>query len=83
MEVTAAEFSSDRGGTRGAPPRRKFGRDNSSKSGGVNVIGGKDEQYNEYYDKLQGYDDTSSLNNVNGELDQETIEAAEAGTSAD
>jgi hypothetical protein len=54
------------GGTRGAPPRRGFGN-NSNRNGGVNGIGGEDEQYNEYYNEL----DTPSLNNVNGELDQE------------
>jgi hypothetical protein len=50
------------GGTRGAPPRRGFGN-NSNRNSGVNGIGGEDEQYDEYY--------TPSLNNVNGELDQE------------
>jgi hypothetical protein len=54
------------GGTRGAPPRRGFGN-NSNRNGSVNGIGGEDEQYDEYYNEL----DTPSLNNVNGELDQE------------
>jgi hypothetical protein len=57
------------GGTRGGPPRKKFGRDNNSRSSGVNGIGGEDEQYDEYYDKHKGYGNTPSLNNVNGELD--------------
>jgi hypothetical protein len=58
------------GGTRGAPSRRRFGN-NNNRNGGVNGMGGEDEQYDEYCDKLQGYDNTPSLNNVNGELDQE------------
>jgi hypothetical protein len=43
----------------------------TTRNSGVNGIGGEDEQYDKYCDKLQGYDDTPSLNNVNGELDQE------------
>jgi hypothetical protein len=58
------------GGTRGAPPRRGFGN-NSNRNGGVNGIGGEDKQYDEYYNELEGYDNTPSLNNVNGELYQE------------
>jgi hypothetical protein len=60
------------GGTRGAPTRRGFGN-NSNRNGGVNGIEGEDEQYDEYYNELEGYDDTPSLNNVNGELDQEKL----------
>jgi hypothetical protein len=35
----------------------------------VNGIGGEDEQYDEYFNKQQGYSDTPSINNINGELD--------------
>jgi hypothetical protein len=59
------------GGTRGATPRRGFGNNNNSnRNGGVNGIGKEDGQYEEYYNELGGYDNTPSLNNVNGELDQ-------------
>jgi hypothetical protein len=60
------------GGTRGAAPRRGFGNNNNSnRNGGVNGIGEEDGQYEQYYNELGGYDDTPSLNNVNGELNQE------------
>jgi hypothetical protein len=66
-------YPQTRGGvTRGAAPRREFGNNNNSnRNGGVNGIGEEDGQYKQYYNKLGGYDDTRSLNNVNGELDQE------------
>jgi hypothetical protein len=47
-DLNGCIYRIEKGGTRGAPPRRKFGRDNNSKSGGVNGIGGEDEQYDEY-----------------------------------
>jgi hypothetical protein len=50
-----------RGETRGAPPRRGFGN-NSNRNGCVNGIGGEDEQYKEYYNKL----DTLRNGGVNG-----------------
>jgi hypothetical protein len=50
-----------REGTRGAPLRRGFGN-KSNRNGGVNGIGGEDEQYEEYYNKL----DTLRNGGVNG-----------------
>jgi hypothetical protein len=57
------------GGTRGTAPRRRFGYNN--RNGRVNSIGEEDGQYDQYYNEQGGQDDTPSLNNVNGELDQE------------
>jgi hypothetical protein len=57
------------GGTRGTAPRRGFGYNN--RNGGVNGIGEEDGQYDQYYNEHGGQHDTPSLNNVNGELDQE------------
>jgi hypothetical protein len=50
-----------REGTRGAPLRRGFGN-KSNRNGGVNGIGGEDEQYEEYYNEL----DTLRNGGVNG-----------------
>jgi hypothetical protein len=72
-----------RGGTRGAPLRRGFGN-NSNRNGGVNGIGGEDEQYEEYYNKLDTLElDTLSLNKANGELDQENWEENDGDNAAD
>jgi hypothetical protein len=60
------------GGTRGTAPRKGFGyNNNSNRNGGVNGIGEENGQYDQYYNKLGGQEDTPSLNNVNVELDQE------------
>jgi hypothetical protein len=50
-----------RGGTRGAPVKRGF-NNNSNRNGGVNGIGGEDEQYEGYYNEL----DTTRNGGVNG-----------------
>jgi hypothetical protein len=65
-------YPQTRGGTRGTAPRRGFGyNNNSNRNGGVNGIGKENGRYDQYYNELGGQDDTPSLNNVNGELDQE------------
>jgi hypothetical protein len=50
-----------RGGTRGAPVKRGF-NNNSIRNGGVNDIGGEEEQYEDYYNEL----DTTRNGGVNG-----------------
>jgi hypothetical protein len=50
-----------RGGTRGAPVKRGF-NNNSNRNGGVNGVGGEDEQYESYYNEL----DTTRNGGVNG-----------------
>jgi hypothetical protein len=44
---------------------------NNRNGGSVNGIGEEEGQYDQYYNEHGGQDDTPSLNNVNGELDQE------------
>jgi hypothetical protein len=71
------------GGTRGAPPRRKFGRDNNSKSGGVNGIG---ERMNSMTSTTTNYSATTThpaSTTSTGNSTRKTTEAAEAGTSAE
>jgi hypothetical protein len=53
--------SRGRGGTRGAPVKRGF-NNNSNRNGGVNGVGGEDEQYESYYKEL----DTTRNGGVNG-----------------
>jgi hypothetical protein len=64
-----------RGGTRGAPVRKGF-NNNSNRNGGVNGIGGEDEQYEDYCNELDTQD-TISLNKYNREPHQESLEEDE------
>jgi hypothetical protein len=60
------------GGTRGTAPRRGFGYNNiSNRNGNVNGIGKEDGQYDHTTTNKGSMTIPPSLNNVNGELDQE------------
>jgi hypothetical protein len=55
-----------RGGTRGAPVRKGF-NNNSNRNGGVNGVGGEDEQYESYCNEL----DTTRNGGINGIGDED------------
>jgi hypothetical protein len=57
-------------GSRGSASTRGFGYNNRN-GVSVNGIGEEEGQYDQYNNEHGGQDDTPSLNNVNGELDQE------------
>jgi hypothetical protein len=57
-------------GSRGSTSTRGFGYSNRN-GGSLNGIGEEQEQRDQYSNEHDGHDDTPSLNNVNGELDQE------------
>jgi hypothetical protein len=68
------------GGTRGAVPRKRFGKNNNSnRNGGVNGIGEEDGQYEQYYNELGAMTTPPASTTSTGNSTRKTIENRRGG----